>query len=320
MEQTDLDLFERSVHHATDRHTGVALDDALDELGWSEALDDDPHAAVSVLFGLQGRANATSSSLGRVVAHGLGLDPSSGAALVLPAVGQSDPPGRLDGERVHVHGVAPARLTELDDVVVLSTAGDDVLAVTVSRTSLDLRPIGGVDPSAALVEVTASGIHPTSMPDAPTSGWADGLALARVAVAPELVGASRAMLDLAREHALDRIQFGVPISSFQAVRHRLAETLVAIETADAVVDAAWLDRSPGTAAMAKALAGREGRTAARHCQQVLAGIGFTTEHPFHRYFRRVLLLDALLDTSKSLTRDLGDELLATRHLPPLIPL
>jgi alkylation response protein AidB-like acyl-CoA dehydrogenase len=112
----------------------------------------------------------------------------------------------------------------------------------------------------------------------------------------------------------------VPISSFQAVRHRLAETLVAIETAEAVIDAAWLDGSPGTAAMAKATAGREARTAACHCQQVLAGIGFTTEHPFHLYFRRVLVLDALLGTSRALTRALGEDLLAGRQLPPLLPL
>ena len=127
------------------------------------------------------------------------------------------------------------------------------------------------------------------------------------------------MLELAREHALERIQFGVPISSFQAVRHRLAETLVAIETADAVLDAAWLDGSPATAAMAKAVAGREARTAARHCQQVLAGIGFTTEHTFHRYVRRVLVLDALFGTSRTLTRSLGDDLLATRRLPRSSP-
>ena len=68
------------------------------------------------------------------------------------------------------------------------------------------------------------------------------------------------------------------------------------------------------------MAGREARTAARHCQQVLAGIGFTTEHPFHRYVRRVLVLDELFGTSRALTRALGEDLLATRQLPPLLPL
>ncbi|MGH9274577.1 MAG: acyl-CoA dehydrogenase family protein, partial [Acidimicrobiales bacterium] len=128
------------------------------------------------------------------------------------------------------------------------------------------------------------------------------------------------MLELAREHALERIQFGQPISRFQAVRHRLADTLVAIETADAVLAAAWLDQSPQTAAMAKSLAGRGARTAAGHSQQVLAGIGFTTEHPLHRYIRRVLVLDELFGAARSLTKELGDDLLTSRQLPPLLPL
>ncbi len=128
------------------------------------------------------------------------------------------------------------------------------------------------------------------------------------------------MLDLARDHSLERIQFGRPIATFQAVRHRLADTLVAIETADAVLAAAWEDQSPQTAAMAKALAGRGARTAARHCQQVLAGIGFTTEHPLHRSIRRVLVLDELFGSARELTKTLGNELLASRQLPAQLPL
>ena len=59
---------------------------------------------------------------------------------------------------------------------------------------------------------------------------------------------------------------------------------------------------------------------ARHCQQVLAGIGFTTEHPLHRYVRRVLVLDQLLGDARSLTRRLGEDLLARRSLPSILPL
>ena len=53
---------------------------------------------------------------------------------------------------------------------------------------------------------------------------------------------------------------------------------------------------------------------------MLAGIGFTTEHDFHHYVRRVLVLDELFGTARVLTRDLGSELLATRQLPPSPPL
>ena len=148
----------------------------------------------------------------------------------------------------------------------------------------------------------------------------DALAAGRLAVAHELVGASRTMLELAREHAVERIQFGRPIASFQAVRHRLADALVAVESADAVLDAAWDEGTPMAASIAKAVAGRSGRLVARHCQQVLAGIGFTTEHPLHRFVKRTFVLDHLLGDSRTLTQQLGAELLSTRRLPAMLPL
>lgn len=156
-----------------------------------------------------------------------------------------------------------------------------------------------------------------------TSGALDLLtdeSLARKALAHELIGASRAMLSLAREHALERVQFGGPIAAFQAVRHRLAETLVAIEAAQAAVDGAWDEGTDLAASVAKAVAGRNARIVAKHCQQVLAGIGFTTEHPFHRYFGRVLDLDHQLGDYRALTRRLGEQLLAERALSQMLPL
>jgi alkylation response protein AidB-like acyl-CoA dehydrogenase len=152
------------------------------------------------------------------------------------------------------------------------------------------------------------------------AAWPVSIAAGQVALAHEVVGASRTMLQLARDHAVERIQFGRPIAAFQAVRHRLADSLVAIEAAEAAIDGAWGDGSPPTAALAKAVAGRSARTVARHCQQVLAGIGFTTEHPFHRYLRRVLVLDGLLGDARTLTTQLGEDLLGSRQLPPLLPL
>ena len=72
--------------------------------------------------------------------------------------------------------------------------------------------------------------------------------------------------------------------------------------------------------MAKALAGRAGQTAARHGQQVLAGIGFTTEHPLHRSVRRALVLDQLLGAGTVLTRTLGADVLSSGTLPAAFPL
>jgi hypothetical protein len=132
-----------------------------------------------------------------------------------------------------------------------------------------------------------------------------------------LTGTSRAMLGLARAHVLDRVQFGKPIAAFQAVRHRLAEVLVAIEGAEATLRAATDDLG---SLLAKAAAGNAALTAARHCQQVLGGIGFTAEHDLHRHIRRALVLDGLLGSARELTREAGALLREQRSAPRLVEL
>ena len=125
------------------------------------------------------------------------------------------------------------------------------------------------------------------------------------------------MLSLARRHALDRVQFGRPLASFQAIRHRLAETLVAVEGAEATLQATADDLG---SLLAKAAAGQAALTAARHCQQVLGGIGFTAEHELHRHVRRAFLLDGLLGSARELTREAGAELRRRGSAPRLVDL
>jgi len=146
------------------------------------------------------------------------------------------------------------------------------------------------------------------------------LAAGRQALGWWLVGASRAMLSLARQHAVDRVQFGCQISSFQAIRHRLAETLVAIEGTEATLRAAadLSDDTDGLACvLAKASAGQAALTAARHCQQVLGGIGFTAEHPLQHHVKRALMLDGLLGSTRELTREAGRSLRTKGSAPRL---
>lgn len=143
---------------------------------------------------------------------------------------------------------------------------------------------------------------------------------ARRAVGWWLAGTSRAMLALARQHALDRVQFGRPIASFQAVRHRLAEALVAIEGAEATLQAATDQPDELATLLAKAAAGQAALTTARHCQQVLGGIGFTAEHRLHRHVKRALVLDGLFGSSRELTREAGTVLRARGFAPRLVQL
>ena len=146
------------------------------------------------------------------------------------------------------------------------------------------------------------------------------LAAGRRAVGWWQVGACRAMLELARQHALDRVQFGRHIASFQAIRHRLAETLVAIEGAEATLQTASDEPDELASLLAKAAAGQAALTAARHCQQVLAGIGFTAEHQLHRHIKRSLILDGLLGSPRELTREAGATLRARGFAPRLAQL
>jgi hypothetical protein len=320
MDRDERALFDATLQRACSGGSGSALDRALDELGWHEALAVEPRTAVSSLFSALGSTNTVASSLGAVVGSALDLKCGPDVATVLPGLGRWHPPGRQAGGQLAIAGVAEASLAESERAWVVAGSDDHLLVAEVATSHLGFRPMAGLDPRLGLLQVEGVSVPFTTPHQLDPSHWAHAVALGQLALGHQLVGASRAMLELARSHAVERIQFGRPIGSFQAVRHRLAETLVAIEGSDAALASAWDEGSPGAAAGAKALAGRSARTTVRHCQQVLAGIGFTTEHAFHHYVRRVLVLDQLFGTSLTLTREAGRELLASRRLAPLPPL
>jgi alkylation response protein AidB-like acyl-CoA dehydrogenase len=125
-----------------------------------------------------------------------------------------------------------------------------------------------------------------------------GPALARVfdlgcvILACEQVGVAERALDMARDYALLRTQFGRPIGSFQAVKHKLANVLLEVEAARS---AAWYglwaadgrrDELPVVASIAQAACSSAAYLAASENMQVHGGIGYTWEHPAHLYFRR----------------------------------
>jgi acyl-CoA dehydrogenase len=113
----------------------------------------------------------------------------------------------------------------------------------------------------------------------------------------EAVGVGARALDLAVRHALDRVQFGRPIGSYQAVAHQLADSYAAIELARSLAYRALcvLDTTPDEAAEALATAAvatrRAALTACQSAIQVAGGMGVSWEHPLHRWYRRALWLD-----------------------------
>jgi alkylation response protein AidB-like acyl-CoA dehydrogenase len=126
-------------------------------------------------------------------------------------------------------------------------------------------------------------------------GWAvleRVLDLAAVALAAEQVGGAQACLDMAVQYAKDRVQFGRPIGSFQAIKHKCADMLLEVESAkSAAYYAGWAaselnDELPSVASLAKAYCSEAYFHAAAENIQIHGGIGFTWEHPAHLYFKR----------------------------------
>lgn len=126
---------------------------------------------------------------------------------------------------------------------------------------------------------------------------------ATVALAFEVVGTCQAIFDIALDHAKHREQFGVPIGSFQAIKHKFADMLVALERARATGWFAALtiaeddERRTLATAVAKATAGDCQRLLCQEGIQILGGIGYTWEHDMHLYVKRAKSGDALFGTS-----------------------
>ena len=126
------------------------------------------------------------------------------------------------------------------------------------------------------------------------------LDLALVASAMEQVGGAQRCLDMSVAYAKVRVQFGRKIGSFQAIKHRCADMLVAVESArSAAYHAAWTAANapgelPAAAATAKTIASEAFTFCADENIQVHGGIGFTWEHDAHLYYRRAHASSVLL--------------------------
>jgi hypothetical protein len=321
MDAAERELLASTVRDAiAGAETPGAVDGALAQLGWLEMLDAEPRAAIEVVFSALGATGRAATALDDVLISALGITPRPDLAVLLPPFGAWLPPGHIGGERCQALGLTTGRVASAREVLVVASAGlTDVRAITVAVASAEVERVQGIDPDAGFHIVRVEVPAPAE-PSFDRGRWDTAVAVGQRAVAHQISGACRTMLDLARTHALERIQFGRPIASFQAVRHRLAETLVAIEGLDATLDAAGDEPNPLTAALAKASAGRSAAKVVTHCQQVLAGIGFTTDHPFHRYLKRTMALDGILGSADEIAVDVGRRLLAERRVPKLIEL
>jgi alkylation response protein AidB-like acyl-CoA dehydrogenase len=198
----------------------------------------------------------------------------------------------------------------VDEIVVVAradgTTGDDgVGAFVVPAADVTVTPVAALDGSRPLARVQLDGVDVPAdrVLGEPGPAIARGLRRAveeaTTALALEMVGTCQTIFDVSLDYAKEREQFGVPVGSFQAMKHKFADMLVLLERARATAYFAALtlaeddDRRALAAASAKATAGDCASRVAREGIQILGGIGYTWEHDMHLYVRRVQS-DALL--------------------------
>jgi hypothetical protein len=282
--------------------------DALSSLEWDPRPDVSLSSWLSATLALaraQGRTLAVTPALGIAGAHILypGLSP---ADLSVTAV--------FDAHVVNarLEFVGPAG-TDLADKVIVDVPRIGVGFVEARFLARRESGPGPFDPKAAVACVCpVSALDVISGSDQNNERQTAAISLARLFMSAEMLGACEHIMASAVVYAQDRIQFGKPIGTFQAVQHLLAGAEVQIRALGSSIEMLAPRIShlhdPATShhlALLKALAGRTGYHVSQATLQVFGGIGFTEEHEHHLYAKRLLTLDALCGSKDQLAREIG---------------
>jgi alkylation response protein AidB-like acyl-CoA dehydrogenase len=230
-------------------------------------------------------------------------------AITLQAV-ESDGSWTLNGSKSFVLDGAVA-----DTILVAgrTPGGISLLSVAGDAAGIERAPLSTMDQTRKLARLTFSGT-PAQLVGEEGRAWPTidrTLQIAAVALAAEQVGGAQRCLELSVGYAKDRIQFGRPIGSFQAVKHRCADMLVQVEMARSAAAYASLcaadgsDDLPVAAAMAKSYCSEAYFRVTADTIQVHGGIGFTWEHPAHLYFKRAKSSELLFGTPRQYRKKLA---------------
>jgi alkylation response protein AidB-like acyl-CoA dehydrogenase len=197
-------------------------------------------------------------------------------------------------------------------VVAVRTSEDDspqrgisLLAVDSSSDGVSVSQLRAMDMTRRLCDVTFEGVRvgSDSLLGEVDRGWLPlerALHKSAALLSAECVGGAQQVLDLSVAYAKERVQFGRPIGSFQAIKHKCADMLVDVELGrSAMYFAAWAAATDDeelalSASMAKAYCGEAYSRVASDGIHVHGGIGFTWEHDMHLYFKRAKTNEVLL--------------------------
>jgi alkylation response protein AidB-like acyl-CoA dehydrogenase len=197
----------------------------------------------------------------------------------------------LDGHKMFVIDGHTANLIL---VAAKTDGGLSLFAVEGDASGLTRTPLSTMDQTRkqARLEFAGTPARLVGTEGGAAAGLQKTLDLAAVALAAEQVGGAQKCLEMSVEYAKVRVQFGRPIGSFQAIKHKCADMLLEVESAkSAAYYAGWCaselnDELPSVASLAKAYCSEAYFHAAAENIQIHGGIGFTWEHPAHLYFKR----------------------------------
>jgi alkylation response protein AidB-like acyl-CoA dehydrogenase len=206
---------------------------------------------------------------------------------------------RLDGHKMFV---IDGHNADLLLVAARTSSGVSLFAVEAGASGVTRTPLATMDQTRkqARIEFFAAAARLVGAEGGADRVLSRTLDLAAVALAAEQVGGAQRCLDMSVDYAKNRIQFGRPIGSFQAIKHKCADMLMEVESAkSAAYYAAWAaaedsEELPVVASLAKSYCSEAYFHAAGENIQIHGGIGFTWEHDAHLYFKRAKSSELLL--------------------------
>ncbi len=318
------ELLRDTVRGLVTKHAGPeAVRQAIDsERGYDEALwkllCEQVGAAALVVpddLGGAGGELADAATVLAELARGLVPTPLLGttlAELALLAADdvEADTLGRL------AEGAAIGAVVFDADYVVNGDIADVVVAVVDERsreehqvsgrltrwTTFTSERVDAMDPTRRLARVRPQDTAPLGS----DPGMAD---TAAILLAAEQIGAAERCLELTVDYTKQRVQFGRPIGSFQALKHRMADLYVAVSAARAVVDDAVAEPTSTAAALARVAATEAFDAVAAEAIQMHGGIAITWEHDIQLYFKRAHGSGQLLGPTRDYLRRLEPEVL-----------
>lgn len=251
--------------------------------------------------GSLGDAAVVLEELGKVLAP----TPLLGSMLAELALLAADEPDTDALERL-ADGTAVGAVVFDADYVINGDIADIIVAANGDKltrwTEFSAEPVASMDPTRRLARVAPQ----TTGPLGADPGIADNAA---ILLAAEQIGAATRCLELTVDYSKERVQFGRPIGSFQALKHRMADLYVAVQAARAVVYDAISEPSATAAALARVAASEAFSTVAAEGIQLHGGIAITWEHDMQLYFKRAHGSSQLFGPPRDHLRRLESELL-----------